>query len=124
MRNKDYFLKKHREHHPQVGIGLFFIVLGLALLVATNDMLNLGSVRDYFTWETVLIFIGVLLLLNLQFGGGLLLIAVGGWFMLDRLYPDVPEIIKTIYWPSVIILIGIIFILSALIKRKRRIINS
>jgi len=124
MRNKDYFLKKHREHHPQVGIGLFFIVLGLALLVATNDMLNLGSVRDYFTWETVLIFIGVLLLLNLQFGGGLLLIAVGGWFMLDRLYPDVPEIIKTIYWPSVIILIGIIFILSSLIKRKRRIINS
>ena len=39
MRHRDYhYHLKHREHHPQVGIGLFFIVLGLALLVATNDL--------------------------------------------------------------------------------------
>jgi len=41
-RNKDY-LKRHREHHPQVSFGLFLIVLGLALLIATNDMLHLGA---------------------------------------------------------------------------------
>ena len=67
MKNKDHFLERHKEHHPQVSIGLFLIVLGLALLVATNDLLGLGSVKDYFTWETVLVFIGALLLLNLQF---------------------------------------------------------
>jgi hypothetical protein len=51
MKNKDHFLERHKEHHPQVGIGLFLIVLGLALLVATNDLLGLGSVKDYFTWK-------------------------------------------------------------------------
>ena len=120
MRNKDHFLQRNREHHPQVSIGLFFIVLGLALLVATNDMLNLGSVRDYFTWETAMVFVGVLLLLNLHFAGGLLLIAGGGWFLLDRIYTDVPEIIKTVYWPSVIILVGITFIISSLFRRKNK----
>jgi hypothetical protein len=118
MRNKNHYFQRHREHHPRVSIGLFFIVLGLALLVATNDMLNLGSVRDYFTWETAMVFVGVLLLLNLQFTGGLLLIAGGTWFLLDRIYVDVPEIIKTIYWPAVIIMVGIAFILSSLLKRK------
>ena len=116
-RNKDY-LKRHREHHPQVSFGLFLIVLGLALLIATNDMLHLGGVREYFTWETALVFIGVLLLVNLQFMPGLLCIAGGAWFIMDDYYDEIPELIKTLYWPGVIILIGIAFIISSFIKRK------
>lgn len=112
-------MHNRREHHPQVGIGLFLIVLGLALLVATNDVLNLGSVQEYFTWETVLIFIGVLLLLNLHFTGGLVMIALGAWFLMDHLDYKLPEIIKTIYWPSVVILVGLGFIISSLFKRNK-----
>jgi hypothetical protein len=118
MRHRYHHHLREREHHPQVGIGLFFIVLGLALLVATNDLLNLGSVSSYFTWETVMVFIGVLLLLNLNFAGGLLLIAGGTWFLLDDIFIVTPEIIKTIYWPAVIVLIGLSFILSSFFKRK------
>jgi hypothetical protein len=117
MKNKDHFLIKHKEHHPQVGIGIFLIVLGLALLVATNDLLGLGSVKDYFTWETALVFIGALLLLNLQFTGGLILISIGTWFFLENRDYEIPEIIKTIYWPAVIILVGLGFIFSSFLKR-------
>lgn len=117
MKNRSQ-LTHHREQHPGVSIGLFFIVLGLALLVATNDMLQLGSVREYFTWETAMIFVGVLLFLNLRFTGGLLLTAVGLWFLLQRLNPDLPALVKTIFWPSVIMLLGLGFILSSIFKRK------
>jgi len=109
---------KNREHHPQVGVGLFFIVLGLALMTATNDWLHLGSVHEYFTWQTALIFIGLLLLVNLQFVGGILMIAAGTWFLLDRIYYDMPDIVKTIYWPAVVIFIGLSFIFSSLIKKR------
>ena len=85
MKNKDHFILRHREHHPQVGFGLFLITLGLALLVATNDLLNLGEISDYFTWQTGMIFIGVLLILNLQFTGVLLLIAAGTWLLMDKI---------------------------------------
>jgi len=119
MKNRDHIMHRHREHHPQVSIGLFLIVLGLALLVATNDMLNLGSVQEYFTWETAMIFIGVLLLLNLHFTGGLLMIALGAWFLIDHKDYELPEIIKTLYWPCVIILVGLGFIISSLFKRKK-----
>jgi hypothetical protein len=118
MKHRDHHHLRDREHHPQVGIGLFLIVLGLALLVATNDLLNLGSVRSYFTWETALVFIGVLLLLNLNFTGGILLIAIGTWFLLDNILIASPEIIKTFYWPAVIVLIGLSFILSSVFKLK------
>jgi len=120
MKNKDHFPNKHRELHPQIGIGLFLITLGLALLVATNDLLGLGSVKDYFSWETALVFIGVLLVLNLQFTGGLILTALGVWFFMENRDYELPEIVKTIFWPSVIILIGIGFIISSLIKRQRK----
>jgi len=120
MKNNDHFLKRHKEHHPQVGIGLFLIVLGLALLVATNDLLGLGSVKEYFTWETALVFIGTLLLLNLQFAGGLILIAIGVWFFIENMDYEIPEIIRTIYWPAVIILIGLGFIVSSLIRKKNK----
>jgi hypothetical protein len=112
---------RNREHHPQISIGLFFIVLGLALLVATNDLLNLGSIGSYFTWQTAMVFVGVLLLVNLKFVGGLLLIAGGTWFFLEEMNAGVPEYIKTIYWPAVIVLVGLIFIISSLIKGKKSI---
>jgi Domain of unknown function (DUF5668) len=115
---RDYPRFRDREHHPRVSIGLFFIVLGVALLVATNDLLGLGSVSSYFTWETAMIFIGVLLLLNLHFTGGLLLIAGGIWFLRDHIFVITPEIFRNFYWPAVIVLIGLSFILSSLFKRK------
>lgn len=120
MKNRDQFLQKHKEHHPQVSFGLFLIALGLALLVATNDMLNLGGVKEYFTWESAMVFIGVLLILNLQFTGGLLVLAAGVWFMMDHLDYEMPGLLKTIYWPGVIILIGLGFIISSLIKSLKR----
>jgi hypothetical protein len=119
MKNTEYKLHRHREHHPQVSFGLFFIVLGLALLVATNDWLHLGDIKEYFTWETALIFVGVLLLVNLHFVPGLLLMACGAWFLIDNFYGEVPVFIKTVYWPAVIMLIGISFIISSVVRRYR-----
>ena len=118
MKHRDKYFSNEREHHPRVGIGLFFIVLGLALLIATNDLLGLGSVSSYFTWETVLVFIGVLLVLNLKFMGGILMIATGLWFMQENLglLPD--NFFKNYYWPGVIILLGFFFILTSFFRRK------
>src|SRR5512133_1842096 len=99
--------REDREHHPRVSIGLFFIVLGIALLVATNDLLHLGNINSYFTWETAMIFVGLLLILILRFTGGLLLIAGGVWLLKDRFYILSPEQFRLFYWPAVIGLIGV-----------------
>jgi hypothetical protein len=112
---------RNREHHPRIGIGLFLIMLGLALLIATNDLLHLGSVGSYFTWQTALIFIGAILLVNLNFIGGILLISGGIWFYMEDQFVVIPSLIKTIYWPAVIMLLGLSFIISSLFKGKKNI---
>ena len=117
MKNKNYQCTNNKEHHPRIGVGLFFIVLGAALLIATNDLFNIGSVSDYFTWETAMIFIGVLLMLNLNFTGGILLIAGGIWFLRDEIFMFTPDLFRTYYWPAIIGLIGISFIISSFFKR-------
>jgi len=119
MGHRNYYHQQEREHHPRVGIGLFFIVLGSALLIATNDLLNLGSVSAYFTWQTVLIFIGVLLLLNLQFVGGLIMVALGVWFLQDEIFLIPHDVFRIYYWPAVIGLVGLSFILSSFFKRSK-----
>ena len=116
MKNKD-FRYSGSKGHSRVSIGLFFIFLGLALLIATNDVLNLGSVKSYFTWETAMIFIGIALLLNRNFTGGILLIAGGIWFLQDEFFIFTPQFFKLFFWPSVIVFIGITFIVSSLFKK-------
>ncbi len=119
MKQRDTEFQRHREHHPRTGFGLFLIALGLALLVATNDMLHLGSVKDYFTWETAMIFVGVLLIMNLSFVPGIFLIAGGVWFLYDNHLGEMPEIVRTFYWPAVIILVGISLIIASFLKRRK-----
>ena len=65
-----------------------------------------------------MIFIGILLLVNLHFTGGVLLIAAGTWFLLDQVFYDVPHYIRTLYWPGVVILLGLSFIVSSLFKKR------
>jgi hypothetical protein len=119
-RYRDLHHLREREHHPRVSIGLFFILLGAALLVATNDLLHLGSFNRYFTLESAMLFIGILLLLNLKFTGGILLVAGGVWFLKDTYFIANTEFMNIYYWPAVIGLIGLSFIVSSLIKRKNK----
>lgn len=118
MRNREHFNHMRTGHHPRIAFGIFLIVLGIALLVAKNDVFNLGSTAAYFNWKTAMIFIGVLLLLNLEFTGGFLLIAGGVWFMQDELFPAARETFNIYFWPIVIAVIGVSFILSSLTGRK------
>lgn len=118
MRNRDHIRYRHTEHHPRVAFGIFLIVLGIALLIAKNDVFHLGSTGAYFNWRTAMIFIGALLLLNLEFTGGFLLIAGGVWFMQDELFPAARETFDIYFWPIVIAVVGISFILSSLVRRR------
>lgn len=102
----------------RVNLGLFFIMLGCFILVATNDLLRLGAPSEYFSWTALLIFIGLTLMIGRSFLVGFLFIAGGGWFMLDDLFFIVPEYVENMYWPAVLIITGIGVIVASLIKKR------
>jgi len=108
MRNK-----KTNHGNPLRGFGVFLIVLGLMLLAATTDVLGLGSVDDYIRWEVLLIFIGFTMFLNGKLTPGIILLAVGSWFLLPDVVPELPLYIRSGFWPAVLIIAGISYMIPS-----------
>jgi hypothetical protein len=128
MRNREPYSRckresvmRGRELHPGLSTGIFFIVTGVVLLAAFNDVLHWGSIGAYFTWPTILIYIGLLLLFNLKFIGGIIVMALGTWFLLDELDIALPLLVHDIFWPAIIIFLGLIFIISSFLRHNKNI---
>ncbi len=94
----------HRSWHSKLNIivtAAVFIIVGLLFLGR-----NLGFVEnDLFyalvSWQMLLIVIGVVQLIKRNFIGGLVLIAVGSYFLFPGMY------MLGTYWPVFLIIIGI-----------------
>lgn len=86
--------------------GIILIVLGIILIL---DRLNLipGSVTDILiSWQMLLIGIGVLSLIGGNRTAGIILIAVGGFFILPE-FVTIPREVRRIYWPLILVAVGV-----------------
>ncbi|MBI5856343.1 MAG: hypothetical protein HZB42_01730 [Sphingobacteriales bacterium] len=90
--------------------GLFILLIGVAALIK-------ATVTDlpywFFSWQTFLIALGVFLGIKQLYLGGslfapLVLVLVGGAFLVPEIYPDVA--VRRYIWPVVLIIIGLFFI--------------
>ena len=103
--------KTHRR--GKIMGGLLVVATGLLFLARE---LGVEIPAWIFTWKMLLIGLGLILAIRHKFmhPGWIILIAVGGAFLLTDIYPDLQ--IKPILWPSLIILAGLIIIFK---PRKR-----
>lgn len=93
-----------RGTNNNVWLGLLLLMIGLGWLLQ-----SLGTVFPYwlFTWKTFLIVLGLGIGLQSQFKGNgwIILILVGGAFMLEDIYPDMA--LRHYLWPVLIIILGV-----------------
>ncbi len=104
------------KNNPFNGIAKLLISLGLVMIVAKLDLLKIGTISDYFTWEMLLIFFGIFNLLNLDLVFSLLLFATGIWFLMPEMSVQLSPVYKEIYWPAVLVLAGIAFMIRPFTK--------
>jgi len=91
----------------------------LVLLGVKFDILGLGEPTSYYKWEVLLLFFGIMALLNFKILFAVILFAIGLYFLLPEMAIQVPEIVKTIFWPSLLVLAGIDIMLKPLHCRKQ-----
>ncbi len=94
-------------------LGVILIGVGGVLILERLNLLPWGLSDLLVSWQMLFIAIGVIAFMNGKKAGGIILMGVGGFFLLPELI-DVPHEVKRMYWPAILILVGV-----ALIKRHR-----
>ena len=114
---KDENREKRHEHltNNRIVIGVVLVLAGLALVIK-----NTGFFPDFidhviFSWPMLLVVIGLIMTLGAsEKTGGIIVMAVGGFFMIPLVFRETFHMYN-MFWPSIFIIIGVIFIVS---KRK------
>jgi len=100
-----------KQHNRMPAIfGLILIALG-ALLVANQFEVIPFRLKDVlFTWQSLLILIGVLFLSSKDSRiTGFILVGVGGFFLIPDFF-IVPEVYRKLFWPAALIVFGLVIL--------------
>jgi len=102
-----------RSGRAHLLLGIVLMFLGLFLIADLADIVP-WRLRDFiFTWQALLIFLGLIFLSNRENKGtGIILIAVGSFFLLPRVL-NVPHYWGSLFWPSLLITLGLVVIFSS-----------
>jgi len=96
-------------------LGIVLMFLGLFLIADMADIVP-WRMRDFlFTWQALLIILGIIFLSNKENKGtGIILIAIGAFFLLPRLNIfDLPVYWHRLFWPTMLILPGFVVIFGS-----------
>jgi predicted membrane protein len=116
MENRSDF-NDNKHHHnsgtSKVAVGVVLIFLGFMLV-----MRNIGLLPSYFhdivfSWQMLLIAIGFVMTLGTgNRGPGLIVMAVGGFFILPDIF-DANWNSFSLFWPAIFIIVGVIVLTNA-----------
>ncbi len=91
-------------------LGLILVVVGLVMIAGNMHWIPFEIRNLLFRWQTIVLTIGVILLVSKENKGpGVVLIMVGGFFLAIDLVENA-YYLHRLFWPSMIILLGLTFI--------------
>lgn len=113
----------NRFKGKSVAFGVLVILAGILLMARNTGMLEPSVSRIIFSWEMLLIAIGVMNLFSRHsLWAGFILISIGTFFLLVDFF-HLPFTLWHVFWPLLIIFIGLSMIFGAMKLRKRRFIK-
>lgn len=99
--------------------GLILIFIGVLFFGRNVGWIDYSLFRILFSWQTLLLVIGVGLCLRGRFVGGLVLIAVATYFLSPHINSMWAWDVQT-YWPLLIIFIGIVVLFKRPLRKRCR----
>jgi predicted membrane protein len=118
---------KHEHHHltnNRAIIGVILVLVGLCLVLR-----NTGFFPDFidhvvFSWPMLLVSIGLVMTLGAsEKTSGVIVMAVGGFFLIPMIFRETFHAYN-MFWPSIFIIVGIIFMVSKRGNWNRATLNS
>jgi len=109
----------HLEHNRAI-IGVILVIAGLFLVLRNTGIFPDMIDNVVFSWPMLLVTIGLIMTIGSSGSrtSGVIIMAVGAFFLIPRIFSETFHVYN-LFWPSIFIIIGVIFIFS-----KRRGWNS
>jgi len=108
----DKIENRPKTDYSRIVLGLLLVVLAVLILIDNFDLYPVEWSKYIFTWQTLLIAIGLILLPKRgNRTTGTVLIIIGAFFLAAKFY-EMPISISKLFWPAVILFIGISLVFS------------
>jgi len=107
-----------RDSHGRIFWGLLLIVIGFIFLLGKMGRADVGEIFSHW-WPLILIAIGLWSLVTDRSTGGVVLIVIGGFFLLARLHVFGHDL-WYYFWPIIIIAIGLWLIVKPSFRHNSR----
>lgn len=111
----EYRQMKHEHHHLSNNrpiIGLLLVFVGLFLVLRNTGFFPEFIDHVIFSWPMLLVAIGLVMTLGAsEKTSGVIVMAVGGFFLIPMIFRETFHAYN-MFWPSIFIIIGVIFIVS------------
>ena len=99
-----------KTNNKRIVIGLVLIAIAGLLFADNFDILPWNWEHYVFTWQSVLIIIGIILLAkNESKTTGIILISIGAFFLASE-FLNYPFGIRHIFWPTILAVVGVLMI--------------
>ncbi|MDP4238668.1 MAG: DUF5668 domain-containing protein [Bacteroidota bacterium] len=98
-----------------LGFGLLLMLIGVLFLGFNFGLIPMPLYDVIFSWQMLLIFIGVINLLRRHLISGVVLIFVGGFFIIPKVIPGLDGQFVHVYWPLLLIAAGIVILLQRIL---------
>lgn len=115
IKRKMFFHKNRKIKN--ILFGIFFIIVGSALLADKIGLLPENLYNIIFSWQMLLIGIGYLIITGRSLFPGAVLIIVGGIFLIPIIF-NVGFSISYLIFPALFIFAGLLIILRLIFKPK------
>jgi Predicted membrane protein (DUF2154). len=108
-------MDQRKNRHLRLGILL--IVIGVIIILHRFALIPFGITDILFSWQMILVIIGTIMLVNKNSTSGYILVAIGIFCLIPDLFQFTAEF-KKIFWPSLLIIIGLILVLNSVYKSR------
>lgn len=110
MENENRHMNHRKNTTAHLLLGIFFVILGLGVLAEIVDAVDWNMSRIIFSWQMILIILGIVFISKRENrSAGYVLLAIGAFFLMPKVF-DVPHFWRDLFWPTILILVGVLII--------------
>lgn len=101
-----------------IGFGLFLMLIGMLFLGFNFGLIPMNLKSILITWPAFFILVGILSLVKRNFISSYLFLFLGVFFIIPKIMPELEGNFFEIYWPVLLIGVGVLILLQKLFGPK------